>query len=30
MKNLLKGINSGPDMWREDYPVFRGMSHFFP
>ena len=29
MKKLLKGINSGPNMWREDYPVFRGMS-FFP
>ena len=29
-EKLLKGINSGPDMRREDYPVFRGMSHFFP
>ena len=28
MKKLLKGINSGPNMWREDYPVFRGISHF--
>ena len=29
MEKFLKGINSGPHMWRKEYPFFRGISHFF-
>ena len=29
MEKILKGINPGPNMWRKEYPFFRGISHFF-
>ena len=29
-KKKMKGINSGPNMWREEYPFFRAISLFFP
>ena len=30
-EKIIEGhLNSGPNMWREEYPFFRGTSHFFP